>query len=289
MANAKELSRKITSLRNMQKVTRAMNMIATIKLRKLFSLQEPLERFSRAVDEMAAEINTALAAQSHPVVSDYSARRRGNIVIFTADKGLCGAHNNSVTRELALTIQEWTHRNQAAEVTSFGLKGTSFCRRREFTIFNQAEINDRSLNTEQLKQTARMLLTRFLSGEIQEVAVIYNRFVNTLQQETTVKTLLPISAPPGDETRRPGTTSVEPEVDAFAESAAELYLYYSLRIALYNSYLSEHASRMTAMENATHNSEDLIANYVTLQNRARQSAITNEIIEIVSGIEAMNG
>ena len=289
MPSVKDLNRKIASLRNMQKVTRAMNMIATIKLRKLFGLQEPLGKFSEAVDGMAAEIAAALGAHPHPVVSDSAVRRRGNIVVFTADKGLCGAHNNAVTKELAVTIQDWKLRNEEAEVASFGIKGSNFCRRKEFSLFSQAEISDRSLGTPQLKQMAGKLLERFLSREIQEVAVIYNRFVNTLQQETVVKTLLPIQAGRDDGAKRKGDVAIEPETDVFAEAAAEQYLFYSLRIALYNSYLSEHASRMTAMENATHNSEDLISRYVTLQNRARQAAITNEIIEIVSGIEAMNG
>ncbi len=288
MANAKDLSRKISSLQNMQKVTRAMNMIASIKLRKLFSVEAPLAGFSKALDRIIGEIRECVGGESHPALAGYSEKELENVVVFTADKGLCGAHNNSVNKQLAVHIEELKHRGIASEVSSFGLKGSNFCRRKGYELFHQAEINDRSLSLKDLRRMASKLYRRYMSGRIQGVSVVYNKFHNTLQQETVVQQVLPILGRK-DPRKYENQAHIEPEPELFIDSAAELYLYYMLSTALYNSYLSEHASRMTAMENATHNSDDLISRYVTLQNRARQTTITNEIIEIVSGKEAMKG
>ncbi len=288
MANVKDLSRKISSLQNMKKVTRAMNMIASIKLRKLFSVEAPLAGFSKSLEHIAGEIRGCSGGERHPAMHGYQVQERENIVVFTADKGLCGAHNNTVNRELAVHIEELKRRDISSEVSSFGLKGSNFCRRKGYELFHQAEINDRALSLKDLRRMAGKLYQRYKDGKVQGISVIYNRFINTLQQQTVVQQILPILGKE-DPRKFESQAHIEPEPEVFIDSAAELFLYFSFSRALYNSYLSEHASRMTAMENATHNSDDLISRYMTLQNRARQTTITNEIIEIVSGKEAMKG
>jgi F-type H+-transporting ATPase subunit gamma len=289
MANIKELSRKTASLRNMQKVTRAMNMIATVKLRKLYSLQDPINHFAAAVESIAADMAGCLAHLAHPVIKGYRTTTREHVILFTADRGLCGAHNNSVQRELAAFMAELGKRNCTADVTALGLKGASFCHRKGYELHHHSEISDRVFGLEQLRTLADQIFGRFVAGEVQNVTMIYNRFVSTLQQVTVRKQLLPVRIADDEREKRGGSAVTEPGAAAFAAAAGQRFLYYSLCAALYSSYLSEFASRMTAMENATRNSEDLIDRYVALQNRARQTAITNEIIEVVSGKEALEG
>ena len=224
MANVKDLNRKISSLQNMQKVTRAMNMIATIKLRKLFSLQDSLMQFSTAVEEIVTDIRSALAGSGHPVAKGYDDCETENVVVFSADKGLCGSHNNSISKALALHIESLKARGITADVTSFGLKGTSFCRRKGYALYHQTEINDRSLTTDDLKKIAHKLYKRYRAGEIQSISLVYNRFINTLQQQTVFQPVLPLINP-GDKTPAVTTVEIEPEPSVFLESAAELYLY----------------------------------------------------------------
>ena len=133
-------------------------------------------------------------------------------------------------------------------------------------------------------------MKRFLNNEIQQVHLIANYFVSMLHQETRTVQVLPFpSSDTKDNQRRAGEASFEPAPDDFFKEAGQLYLYYKLMSALFNSYLSEQSARMTAMENATKNSEDLIKHYVKLMNRARQANITNDLIEIISGKEALKG
>lgn len=329
MANAKDLKHKIDSLCNMQKVMRAMNMIATIKLRRMFSVQAPLRLFDATVSELGRHIAAALGSSRHPVIDGSVATRRAELVVFTADKGLCGAHNNSVQKAVESLAQECLANGIAVETTCLGLKGANFCRRKGYDVYYQSEIGDRTMDMAALRRIAADLLSRYLAGNIQRVFIVYNRFITTLHQQTVSSRLLPLpvrdgEAPqagsagtgpdggvpdggggrhgdnPPDGLRATETTAsgrperaadyaTEPVAGELAVPATELYLSYRLRAALANSLLSEHASRMTAMENATNNSEDLIGRYMTIQNRARQATITREIIEIISGKEALNG
>lgn len=304
MANIKDLNRKIISLQNMQKVTRAMNLIASTRFHKLVSIQGSLDRFAFAMGKIAADMNDRLDKRAHPALGGYQDLKKSHVILFTSDKGLCGAHNNSVHRELAGFIEKHRQNEVDTELTSFGAKGINFCRRRGYRVVDTGLMNERVMNTEKLRGTASKIFSRFNTGEVQEVYLLFNRYISTLQQETVLEKVLPVTppAPQNEEagsSGRPepdlrqgagsGEAETEPGMESFIASAAELYLYYALSLALYNSYLSEYASRMTAMENATDNSEDLIDRYRTLQNRARQANITNEIIEIVSGKEAMKG
>jgi F-type H+-transporting ATPase subunit gamma len=139
-----------------------------------------------------------------------------------------------------------------------------------------------------LKQIAADMLKRFLAGDVHTVITVYNKFVSTIHQETKIVQLLPLPVR-GDPDKKPMVFSgyTEPEEDMFLTKAAVVYLFYQLQSALFNSRLSEQAARMTAMENATNNSEDLIHRYARARNRVRQATITNELIEIISGKEAM--
>lgn len=290
MAGTKDLGQKIGSLRNMQKVMRAMNMIASIKLRKLMPLQEPLMIFSRSLDAVSQDLVNALQDSSHPVLDGRQEVKKVHIILLSADKGLCGSHNSSVQRSLDEMVGQQRGEGREIEVSCIGIKGANYCRRREYEVFQHTEINERSFLPEELKAIGDKIFARFMDDEIQEVHLIYNRFLSTIQQETETVQLLPIPETISGKQKRSGENAVlEPEPADFAPAAGALYLHYRLQAAVKNSLLSEQAARMTAMENATNNSQDLIEKYITLQNRARQADITNELIEIISGKEALKG
>ncbi|MBU1087929.1 MAG: ATP synthase F1 subunit gamma [Candidatus Omnitrophica bacterium] len=290
MANLKDLHSRIVTLKNMQKVMRAMNMIASVKLRKLVRTQTSLAFFEKSVAGIAGDIHQALKYSDSPLIAGYPDIKKSLVIIFTADKGLCGSHNSSVYKTLDLFIKGQKKNNIAVDVICIGLRGANFCKRRAYDIYYQTEINKRVFNPAAVLDLSIKISQRFLNNEIQEVQLIANYFISTLQQDTLISRLMPLSMPAGDKTNEADYEPIiEPEPKKFIALVQEQYLYYKLTAALVNSYLSEQSARMTAMENATKNSEDLINHYLTLQNRARQATITNDLIEIISGKEALKG
>lgn len=290
MGNTRDLSQKISSLRNMQKVMKAMNMISTVKLRKLSPLQDSLRLFDQSLDQIHRLIMGSLPESNHPLLRSDKAVKRNHVVLFTADKGLCGSHNNSVTKALDLLIA----RNQTGaigtDLTCIGTKGANYARRKNYQIFHSRESNDRIFDRASLADLAGKLADRIIDGEIQEIHIIYNFFSSTIFQETRTMQILPFQADnlsTRPEAREP--TILEPAGDEFLYDAARIFIQYKLLAGYTHSILSEHASRMTAMENATNNSQELVNRYTLLRNRARQSTITNELIEIISGKEALKG
>ena len=286
MANVRDLSRKIVSLRNMQKVMRAMHMIATTKFRKISYMQESLAFFNRNLQEIEKEIMLAFKTKNYLELEGYDEVKTIEVIMFTADRGLCGAHNSTVQKAAALLIETNAKKGIEAEVTCIGKKSAAFSRRNNFKIYHQTDISEKVLNYQMLNNISDALLERFHNGTVQEIYCVYNEFVSTLQQSTRVVRMMPFEEPDYIITETEEVMS-EPADDAFVKQSAKAVFNYKMKTALLNSYLSEHASRMTAMDNATTNSEDLINHYAKQRNKARQTTITNELIEIVAGKEAM--
>ncbi len=321
MANTRDLTNKIHSLGNMQKVMRAMNMIATIKLRKLISVQESLKEFDLNLRGYAQRMAQVLEQDSHPCFMGYRQQTRALVIIFTADKGLCGAHNNTVQKGLDVLVAHNQLQGLTTEVACVGNRGANYARRKGQEVIYQTEINERVLDEAALDLLAERLLQRFLDNQVQKVFVIHNVFISTIQQQLSCTQLLPFSnsgdllaSMAADNARgkvvpaaeaglaapmaglfkavesldRPLTSAIlEPGPEDYPLAASRLFVRYKLQAALINSLLSEQAARMTAMENASNNSNELKNHYVTLRNRARQGSITNELIEIISGKEAL--
>lgn len=274
----------------MQKVMSAMNMISSIKLRKIFSTQTALSLFNKSLDYLSKDLKIALSDSNHPLAVGYKEIKKVHIIIFTADKGLCGTHNSSVQKALTLLVKQYEESDVDIEVTCIGNKGVNYCKRKEYDIFQQSEISEKVFTMDQLRIISDKIYTRFIENKNQKIYVIGNIFHSTLHQETATIQLFPYSKLKPQELEKAGTLfQSEPSGDQFAISSGKLFLYYKLRSVLRNSYLCEHSSRMTAMENASNNSEDLIDKYITMQNHARQATITNELMEIVSGKEALKG
>ena len=302
MSNVRDLGRKIHSLKNMQKVTRAMNMISSIKLRKYLTVQESADKFLAETENIRQQVLYNLRGSNHPSVKGYAEQKKAHIVLFTADKGLCGTHNSSVLKAVDSFVRKLAKKDIAAEFTCLGIKAGNHAKRESWEVIRQEEMHERTMTSAALKEISDDIYSRFLDGTVQQVWVFGKIFRSTLQQDTEQRMLMPFSAEQAQEKGGSGgkeheegtsaeglTMQTEPGDDQLAETYGRIYLNDILRGMLLHSYLSEHSSRLTAMENATRNSEDLIGKYVTLQNHARQAAITNELIEIVSGKEALKG
>lgn len=290
MASIRDLNRKISSLRNMQKVMSAMNMIASTKFSKLLTKQMALLKFRDALNRVRASLFLRISRSSSPVVTGNDGDGVAHVIIFTADRGLCGAHNNSIFKGLEKLIKRLAVSPDDFEVTSIGSRGAKYCRKKEYVLFHSVDINEKTLHDSDLLRISETTFKRFKNGEIESVHIIYNHFVSALTQTTTTDRILPIKIEEKEE-KDDDSAIVEMTSDLgdekLVESAAPLLVFYQLKTALLDSYLSENGARMTAMENASNNSQDLINRYAKIKNRARQTAITNELSEIVSGKEAM--
>jgi len=297
MATARELNNKIASLQNMQKVMSAMNMIASTKLRKLLGKQAALAQFSLSVDTIGDAIASTLNASESQLSGISKNCNRIHLIVISADKGLCGSHNSSVLKAMAKTIEKEKKNGIAADVTCIGIRAATFCRRHDYEILNSIDSNERHISDAALREITAKLIQRIEKGEINRVILVHNHFVSTLVQQTRQIELFPIKPAPEDnktdskkeQEKTTAVTETDPALEEFITPAIKLYFYYRLKNGLSDSYLSEHAARMTAMENAKTNSEDLINRYGTIRNRARQTAITSELIEIVAGKEALKG
>lgn len=265
-----------------------MQMISSIKLRKLIHFQDTLEIFISSLHAITHHISGAFHDSGHPFMKGYKDVKKVHVIVFTGDRGLCGSHNSSVQKEVMLTIEKNKRDNIETSVSCFGLKGALFCARKGYTILHQTEINDQTLTLATVKEIAYDIVRDFSKEEFHQVLSINNHFVSMIRQNTILTQVLPFSIQgKSDAIQKSIPTYSDPIPEIFLSKAMELYLFYTVQVSLFNSRLSEQAARMTAMENSSNNSEDMINRYGRIRNRARQASITNELIEIISGKEAM--
>jgi len=288
MANIKEINRKILSLRSMQKIMHAMQMISSIKLRKLLHIQNPSEIFITSLNSIKNMILSSLRNSVHPVITGYKNVKMAHLIIFTGDRGLCGQHNSSVQKTTSICIEKNKLDLIETDVTCIGAKGAVFCKHKGYTIFSQTKINEPLSIMTTIKQLSAKIIQRFLKGEIHQVITISNHFASMIHHNTVISQLFPFEVQTKkDMVKQNIIAYTEPSLELFLDKAAELYLFYSLQGMFISSQISEQAARMIAMENSSNNSEDLVIRYARIRSRARQSAITNELIEIISGKEAL--
>jgi len=285
MAAYRDLGRKISSLQNMQKVTRAMNMISSIKLKKYMVIQEPLSRFHQEIDLMCNRVLERTRETEHSLTTGYPQVKRVHLVLYTGDKGLCGNHNNRVIKSLEYFTQALKKENKELELTCLGQKGIQYAQRHGYKVRHQIKMTEKTLTPQRIETLSRDLYQLYITGEIQQIFLLGNLFVSTLQKDTTRQQILPLvpSDAPEEEEVLEGELGSIPLLERFCQS----YLQDKITVFMNSSYLSEHSSRLTSMENATSNAEDLINKYTNLENHARQGAITDELIEIISGKEAL--
>ena len=208
MGNTKEYGRKISSLKNMQKVTKAMNMISSIKLRKIYSLQDSLKIFSSKTDDIPRDILSCSSSVDHPAVNGFVRVDKVHLVMFTADRGLCGTHNSSVIKAVENFLVEQKSQNTKVEITSIGFKGAAFCRRKALDIYNSSVIAENKFSKKDLSDLSERIFKRFLTCRVQRVYVVGNIFYSALHQETELIQLMPLSVS-SDEGERDKVDAVE--------------------------------------------------------------------------------
>jgi F-type H+-transporting ATPase subunit gamma len=287
MAGAREIRTKIKSVANTRKVTRALEMVSASKIRKAQDLMRASRPYARAMRQVIGHIAHATAEYKHPfMVTRENVKRVGYIVVST-DRGLCGGLNANLFRKLLAEIREWQGKGVEIDVVTIGSKASAFFRRLKVNVVGSVTHLGERPQISQLIGVIKVMLDAYSAGRVDRVSVAYNDFVNTMTQKASVDSLLPL--PPADEfvSAHNWDYLYEPDPETVMEHVLTRYVESLVYQAALENLASEHAARMVAMKSASDNATKLIDNLTLVYNKARQSAITQEISEIVGGAAAV--
>jgi F-type H+-transporting ATPase subunit gamma len=283
MPSLKALRKRVTTVRSTQQITKAMKMVAAAKLRRAQDTVERARPYADRLQELVATLAASGVSSTHPLLEQRE-ERRCHAVLITADRGLCGAYNANLIRRAESFLRE---RGGAATLTLMGRKGAEYFRRRQASIREQLPGPLGAPAGETAPPLAARLTKDVLGGEADVVYLIYSHFRSVLLQVPTVERLIPIAV---DESGRPAPDyKYEPGAATVLAELIPRYVTAHMTRALLEAAASEHGARMTAMDSATRNASELIDRLTLQMNRARQAAITKELMEIVSGAEALKG
>ncbi|WP_146939605.1 ATP synthase F1 subunit gamma [Chryseobacterium hagamense] len=284
MANLKEIRGRITSISSTMQITRAMKMVSAAKLKKAQDAIVMLRPYSEKLQELIQNVNSSSDPDQ---ISVYAQKREVKRILFiavTSNRGLAGAFNSSIVKELNAQFQN--NSQYEVEVLSIGKKAFDAVRRSRTVYANESAIYDK-LSFDAVSHVAEAVMDSFREGKFDEVYLIYNKFVNAATQEVTTEQLLPISMPETTEPQVETDYIFEPSRAEILDNLIPKSIKTQVFKAVLDSVASEHGARMTAMHKATDNAQALKNDLVIFYNKARQAAITNEILEIVSGAEAL--
>lgn len=283
MANLKEIRGRITSISSTMQITSAMKMVSAAKLKKAQDAIVMLRPYSEKLQELIQNVNSSSNPDNLSIYAQSREVKRVLYIAITSNRGLAGAFNSSVVKELNNQIAQNT--DIEVEVLTIGKKVFDAVRRNRDVYANHSEIYD-NLSFDNVSNVAFSVMEDFVSGKFDEVYLIYNKFINAATQEVQTERFLPISIPEGED--NVDTDYIfEPNRAEILDNLIPKSIKNQLFKAVLDSVASEHGARMTAMHKATDNAQALKNELVIYYNKARQAAITNEILEIVSGAEAL--
>lgn len=286
MASLRDIRTRIRSVKNTQQITKAMKLIAATRLRKSQDAIVAARPYADALDAVLGNLASRGQAIEHPLLATRPLRRV-ELVVMTADRGLCGGFNSNIIRRAQRFLTENEDQHQIV-LSTIGRKGHDFFRKREIKLRHDYAGTFQKLDYGKARTIATELSDFFLKGEVDAVYILYNEFVSAISQKPVLATLLPIQPAQG---AKPAAGSIDYEYEPSRADVLDTLLprYLSTKIyrALLESQAAFYGAQMTAMENATKNASELIGQLTLLYNRTRQAVITKELMEIVSGAEAL--
>lgn len=287
MANLKSIKKRIVSVKNTRQITKAMKMVSAAKLRRA---QENVVA-ARPYAGKLAEVLERLAQTQESDANPLMVKRDGGralLVVVTSDRGLCGGFNANLSKAADRFIKERSGEYKEMTLMTVGRKGYEFLRNRHTVRKHHGNIFS-TLSYQTAALLAAELIEGYLAEEYDEVFIIYNAFKSVMSQDITLEQLLPIAAKGGEE-EEVGTEYIyEPSKGALLDELLPKHIEVQVFKALLESVASEHGARMTAMDAASKNATEMIAKLTLIYNRARQAAITTELMEIISGAESIKG
>lgn len=288
MPSLRDIRRRIASVKNTQQITNAMKMVSAAKLQRAQDRVTAARPYSERLLQLLEHLDARVKPTIHPLLTP---RQEGPtlLVVVTSDRGLCGGFNTNVQRAALEQIRQLGGSSEVA-IIAIGKKGRDFLAYRQFALReSHTELFVRQVLYEQARDLAQKLLTAYDEEPYRQVLIVFNRFRSAMQQQAMTFRLLPLSAhtEPEAEPTEPFDYVYEPSPIAVLDSLLRREVEVQLFQVLLESFAGEHGARMTAMDSATENASDMITSLTLTFNRARQAAITKELIEVVSGADAL--
>ena len=288
MAGAKEIRSKIASVRNTQKITKAMEMVAASKMRKTQERMSASRPYADTIRKVISHIARGSIGYKHPFLTQREVKKVGYLVVST-DRGLCGGLNVNLFKTVLNEFKAQNDKGVNTRVAIVGSKGSSFFQSMGVEIAAQVTGLGDAPAMENIVGIVGGMIERYRNGEVDEVYVVYNRFINTMSQKPVVQKLLPLEKFEDDNLANKGSWEYiyEPDPKVLLDSLLVRYLESQVYQAIVDNLASEQAARMVAMKAATDNAGNLINELQLVYNKARQASITNELNEIVAGAAAI--
>ncbi|MCK8601137.1 ATP synthase F1 subunit gamma [Desulfoferrobacter suflitae] len=289
MATLRDIKRKIDAVKKTSQITKAMNMVAAAKLR---GAQQNMEKFNPYAGKFREVIQRVAGGveerASYELLNAREEVKKIELVLVTADRGLCGSFNNGLIVKAERFIQEKLAEGLEVSLTAGGRKGADYFRRRKYAVRSRLTGLLNKPSYDDAFSLGQELIGLFENRDCDEVYVIYSHFVSMVRQQPTLIKLLPVESSQIEEGPEEAVEYLfEPSHEALLTDLLPNYVYIQILEALYQTAVSEHAARMAAMENATNNCKELVKDLTLTYNKARQAGITKELMDIVGGAEAL--
>lgn len=293
MANLKEIKIKINSVKNTQKTTKAMKLVSSAKLTRTRQLSEQSRSYANKINEVLSDIATRVSKVQDDgnigrAFIQNSTPKTVDIVFVTADKGLCGGFNVATIKTVSKLINEYEAKGAKVRLRAAGKKGVEFFSFQGATLEQKAVELSSAPTYEKASNYIKLAVEDFKNELTDKVIIVYNGFLNMLTQEIRVKEILPVSLEKVEISETTSMLNIEPDDDdEVLKELTDKYIDFNMYYALIDSLAAEHSARMQAMEAATKNAKEKVNSLTVEYNKARQAAITTELIEIISGVEAL--
>ncbi|TMU55017.1 ATP synthase F1 subunit gamma [Flagellimonas algicola] len=285
MANLKEIRNRIASVSSTMQITSAMKMVSAAKLKKAQDAITAMRPYANKLTELLQSLSASLDGDAGSKFADARAVNKVLVVAITSNRGLCGAFNSNIIKQSIVLVNE-TYTGKQVDFIAIGKKGNDILSKKNTVIANHSQVFD-DMTFENVAAIAQDLMNHFTEGDYDKIELVYNKFKNAATQIVMTEQFLPIVPVEGDNSGA-ADYIFEPSKPEIVEQLIPKSLKTQLFKAVRDSFASEHGARMTAMHKATDNATELRDQLKLTYNKARQAAITNEILEIVGGAEALN-
>ena len=282
MASSKKIKTRIKSIQSTHQITKAMEIVSTTKFRRYSLLAKESQAFSDSIQKILTNISMGVKAEKHPLFDGRERVRNIGVIVVTSDRGLCGSFNSSTLKELEKFRKK--HDDQHIFIIPVGKKGRDYCEKRGYNVIQDYVGVDNYKMLTITEEISKVIVDRYRQEKLDEVYIIYNKFISALRSDLTLSKVIPITRLEGEENRG---YIFEPSAEEVLSSLLPRYIGVTVYQAVLNNTASEHSARKNAMKNANENAEDMIRQLDLKYNRERQAAITQEITEIVGGAEAL--
>ncbi len=287
MAGEKEIRTQIASIKNTQKITKAMEMVAASKMRKAQDRMRATRPYAHKMLNVIGHLANASTEYNHPFLIEHPEVKRVGFIIVSSDRGLCGGLNTNAFKAALKAMQEWQQQNVEIDLCLIGAKGTAFFKRFSGNVVSQVSHLGDTIHISELIGTVKVMLDAYSDRKIDRLFLVENEFINTMIQQPKVTTLLPLAPEENQDLKHHWDYIYEPEARTVLDELLTRYIESIVYQGVVENAACEMAARMVAMKSASDNAGDLISELQLVYNKARQASITQEISEIVGGAAAV--